>query len=130
MNVSESKIVRIILIIAGSLFVGIGVIGIFVPLLPTTVFFILAAACFVRSSEKMYNWLLENKHFGHYIKSYMENRAMPKKAKVMSITMMWVTMGLSASFIPLNYVKLLLLVIAIGVTSYILSLKTIPDKLS
>jgi uncharacterized membrane protein YbaN (DUF454 family) len=127
MKVSESKIVRIFLIITGSIFVGIGILGIFLPLLPSTVFFIIAAACYVRSSEKFYEWLLTNKLFGNQLKNYLEHKSMPKRAKIIAITMMWATISFSAYIVPLLYVRLLLLIIAIGVTTYILSLKTLAE---
>ena len=63
--------IRILLIIAGTFFVGIGIVGIFVPVLPTTPFLLLAAACYERSSQRFYSWLLNNKWFGNYIRNYL-----------------------------------------------------------
>ena len=77
MKKSKFLLIRILWITLGSTFVAIGTIGIFVPGLPTTVFMILAAACYVRSSEKLYNWLIRNKTFGKYIKDYREGKGMP-----------------------------------------------------
>ena len=85
MKKSKFLLIRILWITLGSTFVAIGTIGIFVPGLPTTVFMILAAACYVRSSEKLYNWLIRNKTFGKYIKDYREGKGMPMRAKFCSI---------------------------------------------
>tara|TARA_E500000075_G_scaffold100313_1_gene92003 strand:+ start:107 stop:535 length:429 start_codon:yes stop_codon:yes gene_type:complete len=88
MKKSRFLLIRLLWIILGSAFVGIGTVGIFVPGLPTTVFMILAAACYVRSSDKLYNWLIKNKTFGKYIKDYREGKGMPIKAKIFAQSMM------------------------------------------
>ena len=88
MKKSRFLLVRLLWIILGSAFVAIGTVGIFVPGLPTTVFMILAAACYVRSSDKLYNWLIKNKTFGKYIKDYREGKGMPMKAKIFAQSMM------------------------------------------
>jgi hypothetical protein len=74
-----------VLIIAGTSFAGLGILGIFLPLLPTTPFLLLAAACYARSSERFYNWLLNNRWFGHYIRNYLEGKGVPLRVKVLSI---------------------------------------------
>ena len=125
------NIYRILLIILGWIFVALGFIGIFVPLMPATIFLILAAACFARSSEKFYNWLIYHPRFGSFIRNYREHRGMPRKAKVIAVTMVILTIGSSALFFTQSiYVRSLLLVIAIGIVTYLLSLKTIPDGIS
>ena len=68
MKKSKFLLIRLLWITLGSSFVAIGTVGIFVPGLPTTVFMLLAAACYVRSSERLYNWLIRNKTFVKYIK--------------------------------------------------------------
>ena len=67
----------------------IGLIGIVVPGLPTTIFMILAAACYFRSSQKLYNWVINHKYFGSHVKNYREGKGMPLKAKIISLLMMW-----------------------------------------
>ncbi|NMB80770.1 MAG: DUF454 domain-containing protein [Ignavibacteria bacterium] len=122
------KFYKYILIGFGWFFVAMGIIGIFVPLMPTTIFFILAAAAFARSSEKFYNWLINHPKFGKFIKDYREKRGMPLKSKVIAITMLIVTIGSSAIFFTEKIgVRILLILIAIGVSSYILSLRTIKS---
>jgi uncharacterized membrane protein YbaN (DUF454 family) len=68
---------RRLLIVAGTLFTGLGIIGIFVPILPTTPFLLLAAACFMRSSERFYHWLINNRILGAYVRDYMEGKGIP-----------------------------------------------------
>ncbi len=119
---------RVVLIITGTFFVGLGVLGIFLPLLPTTPFLLLAAACYVRSSKRFYNWLLNNKWFGNYIKNYQDGKGIPLKVKVLSISLLWVTIIFSAVFIVHNFfVRIILILIAIGVTIHILSIRTLKQ---
>ena len=74
---------------AGIFALSLGIIGIVVPLLPTTPFLLLAAACFVRSSEKLYAWLLHHKWFGEYIRHYREHRAITLRAKIVILVLLW-----------------------------------------
>jgi len=124
-NISNKKVLRIILLSLGCLFSGIGFVGLFVPLLPTTPFLLLSAACFVRSSEKLYSKLLGNKLLGVYIKSYLENRGIPLKVKLSAITLLWTGITLSAIFATESLVvRIILFIIAISVTIHIVKLKT------
>ena len=125
---SKSSLYKYFLIALGWFLVGLGVIGIFVPLMPTTIFFILAAACFARSSEKFYNWLIYHPKFGKFIRDYREHRGMPLKSKIIAVSMLLITIGSSAVFFTEKiYVRIILAVIAVGVSSYIISLKTIKQ---
>ena len=129
LEIHSNKIARLLLITAGWFFVTLGVIGIFLPVMPTTIFLIIAAACFARSSEQFYNWLLNNKHFGKLIRDYRVQKGMPLRAKIIAILMLNIAIGYSAIFaVSLLWVRILLFVIAIGVTIYLLSLKTIKQK--
>jgi len=120
---------KVLLISGGWIFVSLGFIGIFVPLMPTTIFLILAAACFARSSDKFYNWLVSHPRFGSIIRNYREHRGMPQKAKIIAISMIILTIGSSAIFFTQNiFVRILLVIIAIGVITYLISLKTIYDS--
>ena len=105
---------------------GLGIIGILVPLLPTTPFLLLAAACYARSSQRFYHWLLSNRWFGNYIRNYLEKKGIPLKVKVLTITLLWVTIGCSIAFaIQILVVRVILLSIAIGVSIHILSIRTL-----
>ncbi|MCL2329587.1 MAG: YbaN family protein [Bacteroidetes bacterium] len=114
-----------LLCVLGVIFTGLGILGIFLPLLPTTPFLLLAAACFARGSEKFYNKLLNNKYLGQYITDFREKRGIPLRVKIISVTLLWLTIGYSALFaVKILWVKILLFVIATGVTIHILSIRT------
>jgi len=115
MKKSRFFLIRLLWIILGSTFVAIGTIGIFVPGLPTTVFMILAAACYIRSSEKLYNWLIQNKTFGKYIKDFREGKGMPRRAKIIAQTTMTIFIGLavipiSPISVPNNTIRIAVLI--------------------
>jgi uncharacterized membrane protein YbaN (DUF454 family) len=117
--------IRILLIIAGTFFVGLGIVGAFVPVLPTTPFLLLAAACYARSSQRFYRWLLDNKWFGNYIRSYLKGKGVPLKVKVLTIALLWITIGASAALAVQSFVvRLILVFIAIGVSIHILCIRT------
>ena len=116
---------RIILIIIGTIALGLGMVGIFVPLLPTTPFLLLAAACYARSSPRFYHWLIHHHWLGEYIRNYRENRAIRFRAKVITIAIMWLGMGLTIILFDPLWLKALLSVIGIAVTVHLLSLRTI-----
>src|SRR5512138_617244 len=84
---------------AGLLCTGFGAIGMVLPILPTTPFLLAAAACFCKSSTRMYNWLLGNKWFGEYIKNYREGRGLPMRTKITALIILWVTIGVSTIFL-------------------------------
>jgi len=116
---------KALLIFAGSIFVGLGVIGMFLPLVPTTVFLLLAAYCYSRSSERFHTWLLNNRWCGAYIKNYKDGRGMTARQKASTILILWASIGVSIWFVAGKFwVVLMLLAIAIGVTVHLLWLKT------
>ncbi len=119
-----SKAKKVLLISTGTFFVGLGVIGIVVPILPTTPFLLVAAALYARSSQRFYNWLLNNRFFGKYIRSYREGKGIPLKIKIFAISLLWITIGLSAFIaVDIIFVRIILLLVATGVTIYIISIK-------
>ncbi len=120
-----SKQRKWLLIIAGSFFVALGIIGILIPLLPTTPFLLLASACYIRSSERLYNWLINNRLLGIYLRNYIENKAIPLKIKLITISILWLTIGYSIIFvIHVFLVKFILILIAIGVSIHIVCMRT------
>lgn len=128
LNISKSRILRVVLIAAGWLNVALGVIGIFLPVMPTTVFFLIAAACFAKSSEKFYWWLLNNKQFGKLIRDFREKRGMPLKSKIIAVSLLIVVIGYSAIFaVDSLVIKILLVTIGISVSVYLISLNTIRE---
>ena len=119
------KSIRYTLFFSGTFSLSIGIIGIFVPILPTTPFLLLSAACYARSSERAYSWLLRNRWFGDYILNYREKKGISIKNKAVTITLLWITITASILFfIDIFLIKLLLLIIAILVTIHILLIKT------
>ncbi|GEN88949.1 YbaN family protein [Oceanobacillus sp. FSL W8-0428] len=117
---------KAILVSCGSLSLGLGIIGIILPLLPTTPFLLLSAACYAKSSERLYNWLLENKYFGSYIKNYRAGKGIPLKVKITAVSVLWLSLSFTIFFvIPLVAVKLLLAVIGSYFTWFILKQKTL-----
>ena len=124
-----SKGKRIIFISLGFFFIVLGALGVFLPILPTTPFILISAALFVRSSDKFYRWLLSNRIFGKYIKNYRQGKGIPLRIKVFAITLLWVTISLSAFLaVKIIYVRIILLLIAIGVTVHIISIRPISKK--
>ena len=115
--------------IAGTLSLIIGGAGIILPLLPTTPFLLLAAACYARSSERWYRWLLYNRWFGSYIRNWHEGKGIPMKTKALSILFLILTIGYSAAVVvPFFIGKVALILIAVCVSVHILSFPTLePD---
>lgn len=117
---------KIICITIGTVSLALGILGIFLPLLPTTPFLLLTAALYFRGSPRLYQWLLNQKNLGPYIRNFRENKAIPLRAKIVSLLLMWSTMLYCILFlIPLVWVKVILFLIAAGVTYHILSFKTL-----
>lgn len=113
------------LIIFGSLFILLGVIGIFLPLLPTTPFILLGAACYMKGSQKLYNWLINNKLFGIYIKHYYEGKGIAPNIKLITIVFLWTSILFSVIFVvPVQHFRIILIFIAIAVTWHIISIKS------
>jgi len=125
---SRHRSVRYTLLAIGWLSVLLGVIGIFVPVLPTTPFLLLAAACFVRSSRRFYLWLVHHKHLGPWIRDYLEGNGIPLKGKVYAIGLMWLSIGLSCYLVPMPWARAFMLTSAVLVTLYILRQKTLPAR--
>lgn len=127
-NIQLPKFYRYFYLISGFLLVAIGVIGIFLPVLPTTIFLILASACFVKSSPKANEWLRNHRVLGIYIKNYQDKTGLTIKAKIFNIAFLWIMILLSAFYLTDEfYIKVVLLLIAVGVTIHLLMIKTKKD---
>jgi len=126
----KTAIWRGLLVAVGILAISVGTIGIFVPLLPTTPFLLLAASCFIRSSDRLYAWLIHHRWFGSYIRNYREHRAITLSAKIVSLTLLWSMIGYSAVFVAHAWwLRALLGIIAVGVTIHLLQLKTLTREM-
>lgn len=115
-----------ILTILGLLALGLGILGIFLPILPTTPLLLLAAALFLRSNKGLYDWLLNHPKLGPYIRNFMEYRAIPLKIKVLSVSLVWITLLNCAIFVADHWVfRLFFIVLAAAISVHILSYKTL-----
>lgn len=118
-----------LLVLAGLVSVVLALIGIVVPLLPTTPFLLLAAVCFARSSKRLYAWLLNHRWFGSYIRNYHKYRAVSRQVKISTLILLWVTIAFAViRVVDLWWLRLLLLLVALSVTVHVVKLKTLPPK--
>jgi hypothetical protein len=120
-----ARLVRPVLLAGGVVLVGIGAVGIFVPLLPTTIFLILAAACFGRSSPAAYRWLTTNRLFGPALRHYQEGGGATVRTKVASIAFLWAGLALAVWLVGNVWVALVLAAIGLAVTVHLVRLRTV-----
>lgn len=126
----KDSILNKILVGLGSFFLVLGIIGIFIPILPTTPFLLLATACYARGSKRFYNLLMNNKWLGVYIRNYREGRGIPLTVKILTITLLWITIVFSTIVIVSNYlIQIILMIISIAVTIHILTIKTMKKDI-
>ena len=112
--------------LAGIISFGLGMLGVVLPLLPTTPFLLLSVWCYARSSEKLYYWLIYHRIFGEFIRNYRDKKGIPLKIKIWVLTLLWGTISYSAFVVvDLVWVKILLMIIAIGVSIHILQFPTL-----
>ncbi|MCJ7489666.1 MAG: YbaN family protein [Thermoplasmata archaeon] len=124
-EVARNRLARLLWTVAGTLSLAVGVVGIILPVLPTTPFVLIAAACYLRGSKKMYDKLVKNRYFGGYLRDYMEGRGVSKRATVVSITSLWILILLSAVFATNDLIiRAVLIVVATAVTIHLLRLRT------
>jgi uncharacterized protein len=124
----KDKAKRAVYLVVGTVSLGLACVGIVLPLLPTTPFLLLAAACYLKSSKRMNNWLLNHKLFGQYIKNYLEGKGISLRAKVIGLAFLWTTICFSALFVmPFLIVQVILLVVAIAVTVHVILVPTFKN---
>ena len=127
----KPRVRKWLLLSAGMLAVGLGVVGAFVPLLPTTPFLLLAAACFARSSDRHYEWLLNHRWMGAHVRNYREHRATTRRVKVVTMVLLWGSIGYAAIAVADGWVvRALLLTVAVGVTIHVLSLREVTGDMN
>lgn len=123
-DAEEKKFVKRLIFLGGFISLILGIIGIILPILPTTPFLLLASAAFAKSSKKFHRWLLNNKILGSYIRNYKEGRGMSLKIKVITLLLLWITITISALFImDLLWVQILLICIATAVSIHIILIR-------
>lgn len=120
--------VKVILNIVGSIALVLGVLGIFLPLLPATPFLLLASACYLRGSERLYRWLMNNRVLGTYIKNIQQRRGIPLRAKVITIAILWLSLLFSIYRIDIFPLQLMLCFIGITSSALILKMKTLKEN--
>lgn len=117
---------RSFFLVIGFLALGLGMVGIALPVLPTTPFLLLAGAMFMRSSDRWSHWLLNHHSFGSYIRNYIEHKAVACQSKILAMALLWPTILFSVWLVDWLWLKVLLVLIATGVSIHVLSLKTLP----
>jgi uncharacterized membrane protein YbaN (DUF454 family) len=123
-NVKTKKIINHLVFLGGFISLILGIIGIALPILPTTPFLLLASAAFAKSSKRFHRWLLNNKILGAYIKNYREGKGLPLKIKVITLSLLWITIIISILFLMhLFWVQIVLICIAAAVSIHIILIK-------
>jgi len=124
-SVAKNKLARLLWNAVGTFFLALGLIGIPLPLLPTTPFLLIAAACYLRGSRRMHNWMMMNRYFGAYLKDYLEGNGLAIRTKIVAVSVLWGVIVFSAAFATENaIVRVGLLAVALGVTIHLLTLAT------
>jgi uncharacterized membrane protein YbaN (DUF454 family) len=123
---NKQRVVKGLLLVGGTVSLVLGAVGIFLPILPTTPFLLLSAACYLRSSERMYKWLLGNRWFGEYIKNYQEGRGIPAKTKMVALVILWAAIFYSTLMVvdEILIAQIALLAIAVGVSVHLVRIPT------
>lgn len=117
---------RYILTVLGLISLGLGILGAFLPVLPTTPLLLLSAALFLRGNRRLYDWLMNHPRLGVYISNFMKHKAIPLRVKVVAVSMLWITLLYCAIWVAGHWAfRLFFILIAIGVTIHILSYKTL-----
>ena len=120
------KTMKFLFAFLGSVSLVLGIMGVFLPVLPTTPFLLLAAAMYMRSSQRLYDWLMSHRHLGAYIRNFREHKALPLRVKVVSVTMVWATLLYCAVFVAKEWwMSAVFIAIATGVSVHIISFKTL-----
>jgi uncharacterized membrane protein YbaN (DUF454 family) len=127
-KLTSNRTKRALLIVAGSVSVALAVAGIFLPLLPTVPFLLLAAFLYARSSQRLYNWLMNHRVLGLYIYNYVTYRSVRLSVKVATLILLWVTLAVSILLLPNLYIRIFLLAVGCGVSIHVLTLKTLKEK--
>ncbi|MFW9829380.1 MAG: DUF454 family protein [Candidatus Thorarchaeota archaeon] len=126
---TKKRIVNRLIFLGGFISLILGIIGIAIPILPTTPFLLIASAAFAKSSSRFNRWLLNNKILGAYIKNYREGKGLPLKIKIITISILWITILITLTFLSgLLWLQILLILIAIAVSIHIILIK--PKDLS
>ena len=113
---------RFFLIMVGFLSTALAVMGMFLPLLPTVPLLLLAAACFARTSDRFYTWLVNHRRLGPIVCTYMDGGGVPLRAKILTIAVLWISLGFSVWVVDPLWIRVLLGTIGVGVTAFMIYL--------
>ncbi|MGB6241764.1 MAG: YbaN family protein [Castellaniella sp.] len=120
--------IRVVYTVLGTISLVLGVLGVFLPLLPATPFLLLAAFCYMRGSQRLHAWLMSHRILGPYIRDFQSGRGIPLRSKCLALAMMWPSLAASAWIMPIAWARWLLLIPGIGVTIYLWRLPTRPRR--
>jgi uncharacterized membrane protein YbaN (DUF454 family) len=123
------KIIRGLYFVFGTVFLLLGGIGVFLPILPTTPFLLLSVAFYYKSSKRMHHWMLNNRWFGDYLRNYAEGKGISLKAKIFTASLLWIFIIYSVLYAVNNIIiQLVLIIIAVGVTIHLIKLPTLKEN--
>ena len=123
-RIASTKTGRMAWAVGGHVLLVLGIIGAFVPLMPTTVFWILAASCYARASEPLYRWLIGHRWFGPVLRDWIEHRSMRARPKAIAIATIVIAFAVSFFAIPLAWVRILHVGIGLALIGYLLRIPT------
>ncbi len=125
----RTGLIRWLLLATGTLALGLGALGLILPGLPTTPFVLIAAACYIRSSERLYRWLTSNRVFGPVVTTWQAERGLTIRAKLITLALVWITLGGAALFLVDSMVmKLVLLGLVCTKTVVLARIRTVPAR--
>ena len=127
---THTKKTRILFTALGILSLALGIVGIVLPVLPTTPFLLLASFLFYKGSKRMHDWLENNRFFGAYISNYRKYRAVKRRAKIAAIVLLWVALIVSSHLVANLYVHIFLAATGIAVTIHLLKIKTLENVIA
>jgi uncharacterized membrane protein YbaN (DUF454 family) len=108
---------------AGLFFLALAAIGVVLPIMPSTCFLLVSAACFARSSPRLYHWLHHNRVFGELLRDYRDYRMIPMRIKITSLVVLWVTIGVTFFAVPNLVVRIIIVAVAATVSLHVVSLR-------
>lgn len=120
----SSPVLRALLVVAGTVALGLGVLGAFLPVLPTTPFLLLSAACYARSSERFYQWLLRSR-FGPAIRAWREHRAVPRRVKRLALVVVVLTFSLSIAVVPVLWGRVAMAALGVALLVFLARLPVV-----
>ena len=124
-TLASTPLKRALYVIAGHVFVVIGVLGIVLPVLPGTPFLLMASACYLKGSKRLHAWLHNHRFLGPYLRAFQEGRGLPRRVKIIALATMWIGMSVTMIMFPHPVILLVLVAIGTGVTIYLLRMPTL-----